>query len=820
MKLSLSAKVIGLFALFTSIILLALWFNLLMTSRVVDEVESVVVRVEDMRSVSEARGVFNKQVIVLTEYMVFGEKKYQVEFAALGAELSGRLEKLSMAFKGPAGSPEALEDIAENYRQYKDLGLEVIRLYESGRQEQAYALEWERLHPFESAIDDGFGRLLALEANDVDTVMGAVRRLKRYGAVMVPVGDVADMAEDIFRESKGLQVIFSAQVAFLRQVDDLTHIFAAGGGADSGMFEADGRVFEERLRAYHAFAENPGESALVDEALKGHAEFTGGFRAGVRELSGGRRGSANQIEKERIAPAEDIIEALLESQVSADVNDIEELAEHIRISDRMILATTRYLAVNITIIFGLFGIFLFFVLNRIVGGVKSLSDGVRAIAMGRYGEKVAVSAGGEIGELAESFNTMSVRIGEQDASLRRLNEDLTADIRVRIAVEKMLKESETKFKTLVERLPAATYMAGLDKSGAIIYMSPQAEGMFGFSIDEWMGVPGLWARLLHADDKERVMGEYLRCIEDGRPFKAEYRVVRKDGKVIWCRDECVIVKDEDGKGLYSIGFFYDITEHVRAEAERKQLEVLKETERINRELRDFAHIVSHDLKAPLRAISSLAGWLAEDHGDDLGPDGRDQVDMLLKRVRRMDDLIDGILRYSRVSREKKAREPVDTGRVAREASETILNTAGVRLVIGEGFPTVNADPVRIWQVFQNLISNAVKYMDKPDGLVEVGCRQDAGVWEFFVKDNGPGIEERHFERIFQIFQTLNARDDIESTGVGLSIVKKIVEQEGGRIRVESERGKGSTFYFTLPNTSYKAADAALEEGQVHEQGPQ
>ncbi len=820
MKLSLSAKVIGLFALFTSIILLALWFNLLVTSRVVDEVESVVVRVEDMRSVSEARRLFNKQVIVLTEYMVFGEKKYQVEFAALGAELSGRLEKLGMAFKGPAGSPEALVDIAENYRQYKDLGREVVGLYESGRQEQAYALEWERLHPFESAIDDEFERVLALEANDVDTIMGTVRRLKKYGAVMVPVGDVADMAEDIFRESKGLQVLFSAQVAFLRQVDDLTHIFAAGGGAGPGMFEADGRVFEERLRAYHAFAENPGESALVDEAFKGHAEFTGGFRAGVRELSRGHVGSAYQIEKERIAPAEDIIEALLESQVSADVNEVEELAEHIGISGRMILATTRYLAINVAVIFIVLGVVLLMVLYRVAVALKGLSSGVRAIAMGRYGEKVAVSAGGEIGELAESFNTMSVRIGEQDASLRRLNEDLTADIRVRITVEKMLKESETKFKALVEKLPAATYMAGLEEEAPIIYISPQAEEMFGYSVDEWVGVPGFWARLLHPDDKERVIEEYLKSAEDGRPFKSEYRFIRKDGKAVWCMDECIIVKDEDGKGLYSLGFLYDITEHRQAEAERKQLEVLKETERINRELRDFAHIVSHDLKAPLRAISSLAGWLAEDHGDDLGPDGRDQVDMLLKRVRRMDDLIDGILRYSRVSREKKAREPVDTGRVAREASEAILNSAGVRLVIGEGLPIVNADPVRIWQVFQNLISNAVKYMDKPDGLVEVGCRQDAGVWEFFVKDNGPGIEERHFERIFQIFQTLNARDDIESTGVGLSIVKKIVEQEGGRIWVESERGKGSTFYFTVPNTSDKAIDAALEDGEIHEQGPQ
>lgn len=108
------------------------------------------------------------------------------------------------------------------------------------------------------------------------------------------------------------------------------------------------------------------------------------------------------------------------------------------------------------------------------------------------------------------------------------------------------------------------------------------------------------------------------------------------------------------------------------------------------------------------------------------------------------------------------------------------------------------DPVQTNQIIQNLISNAIKYMDKPEGIIEVGCRDAGDFWEFYVKDNGPGIEERHFERIFQIFQTLKARDEFESTGIGLTIVKKIIEQNNGRIWVESEVGKGSTFKFTLP----------------------
>lgn len=801
MKLSLAVKIPGLLAVCTVILLLIIWLNYRMTAFLIEEVESIVVKVEEMRSISEVRRHFGWQVIALTDYMVFDEKEYRDEFELSGEEVSRRLEKSEMVFKshkGETGHLEAHGNIAEDYRQYKEISREVIRFYDSGRKAEAYAMEWQRLHPIESAINDGFERLLAQEADDVEASMGGVRRMKRYGAAIMPVRELADMAEDIFRESEGLQVLFSAQAVFLKEIDGLTHLLAAGQGADLEAVEAEGRAFEERLRAYHAFAENEAESGLIDEALKRHAEFTGLIRAIVAELNAGRRQRAALLEKERIDPAEEAIETLLEGQVLSDINEMEESAEHLRISEGVIYSATRYMALNVAVIAIILSSYLFFVLYRAFGSVKAVSDGAKAIAGGRYGETVKTSVGGEIGALAESFNSMSIQIREQNAFMQRLNEDLLADVETRKVVEASLVESEQKFKSLVERLPAATYMASLDESATVLYMSPQAQAMFGYSADEWMGAPGLWVSLLHPDDRERVLGEYLKSVEEGRPFAAEYRFVRKDGSVIWCRDECVILKDKEGKGLYSIGFFYDITEHVQAEAQRKQLEVLKETERINRELRDFAHIVSHDLKAPLRAISSLAGWLAEDHAEGLGPEGREQVEMLLKRVKRMDGLIDGILCYSRVSREKKAREPVDTGRAAREAVEAVMAHSAVRIVIGEGLPVVHADPVQIGQVFQNLISNAVKYIGRPDGLVEVGCRQDSGFWEFSVRDNGPGIDEKHFERIFQIFQTLNARDDVESTGVGLTIVKKIVEQEGGRVWVESERGKGSTFFFTLP----------------------
>jgi signal transduction histidine kinase len=164
----------------------------------------------------------------------------------------------------------------------------------------------------------------------------------------------------------------------------------------------------------------------------------------------------------------------------------------------------------------------------------------------------------------------------------------------------------------------------------------------------------------------------------------------------------------------------------------------------------------------------------------------------------MNNMIDGILQYSRVGRVRREAETVDTRKVVERVVESISPSEDIRFDIQKGLPEITVDPVQIGQVFQNLIGNAVKFMDKPEGVIEVGCRDLDSIWEFYVKDNGPGIEERHFERIFQIFQSLKAREGFESTGLGLTIVKKIIETSGGRVGVESEAGNGSTFRFTVP----------------------
>jgi PAS domain S-box-containing protein len=281
-----------------------------------------------------------------------------------------------------------------------------------------------------------------------------------------------------------------------------------------------------------------------------------------------------------------------------------------------------------------------------------------------------------------------------------------------------------------------------------------------------------------------------RIIGKGR----EVQGLRRDGS-IFPMDLAVTEMWLGGRRMFT-GLVRDITE--RKHAEEKAQQLLQELTSANEELTNFAYVVSHDLKAPLRGIGSLADWLAHDYADKFNEEGKEHMRLLINRVHRMGALIDGILQYSRVGRIKEAVAPVPLDQLVSEVIDLLAVPPHIKVSIMPGMPTVTGEPTRIQQLFHNLVSNAVKYMDKPLGEIEVGWADDGGQWRFHVRDNGPGIAERHFERIFQLFQTLAPRDRVESTGVGLALVKKIVEMYQGRVWLESELGKGTTFYFTLP----------------------
>lgn len=251
----------------------------------------------------------------------------------------------------------------------------------------------------------------------------------------------------------------------------------------------------------------------------------------------------------------------------------------------------------------------------------------------------------------------------------------------------------------------------------------------------------------------------------------------------------------------------DISERKRQEAELKLLneqlerrvqERTAELERSNRDLDQFAYVASHDLKAPLRGIAQLARWISEDAGDALPPPAQDHLDKLHSRVRRMNALLDDLLAYSRAGRVKHTPQQVAIADLLHNIVETLAPPANFRIVYADSLPVVYTERVPLEMVLRNLIGNAIKHHSRPDGTVVITVRAHETYLEFSVKDDGPGIAPEFHSRIFEMFQTLRPRDQVEGSGIGLAIVKKLVEAAGGTVTVESAKGEGTNFIFTWP----------------------
>jgi light-regulated signal transduction histidine kinase (bacteriophytochrome) len=217
-------------------------------------------------------------------------------------------------------------------------------------------------------------------------------------------------------------------------------------------------------------------------------------------------------------------------------------------------------------------------------------------------------------------------------------------------------------------------------------------------------------------------------------------------------------------------------------------------EKRNKELNQFAYVVSHDLKAPIRGIYNVVQWIEEDLGTEISPEMRKYLNIIPKRITRMEDLIHGLLDFARISRDKPIKETVDLNNLLKGIVEMIV-PGNINVKIDK-MPVLFTERIRLEQVFSNLISNAVKYTPNEAAKIAISARELDDVFEFTVRDNGIGIDSQYHSKIFEIFQTLREKHDKESTGIGLAIVKRIIEELHCTIRVESIPGKGSAFIFT------------------------
>jgi light-regulated signal transduction histidine kinase (bacteriophytochrome) len=319
-------------------------------------------------------------------------------------------------------------------------------------------------------------------------------------------------------------------------------------------------------------------------------------------------------------------------------------------------------------------------------------------------------------------------------------------------------------------------------------------------VDEAVGRP---INLIIPPDRSGEMPAILGKIARGEGLhNFESRRLGKDGQLLEVSLTISPVRDSRGRitGASTIG--RDISERKRTEEALAQKTL--DLERSNSELEDFTHVVSHDLKEPLRGIEAFSGFLAEDYAGNLDERGRSYLKVLQDSAVRLRDLIDDLLQLSRIGRVKPQYRYVSMGSLLEEIVQGMqfsLKDKDVDLHVDTDLPALVCDPVRIRQVFENLISNAIKYNDKPAPLIQISCAADGDEYVFSVKDNGPGIDPKYHAKIFRIFQRLVLREEHEGTGVGLTICKKIIEGHGGRIWVESDgQGHGSIFSFSIPNS--------------------
>jgi PAS domain S-box-containing protein len=338
-------------------------------------------------------------------------------------------------------------------------------------------------------------------------------------------------------------------------------------------------------------------------------------------------------------------------------------------------------------------------------------------------------------------------------------------------------------------------IAGFD--GYFERINPAWEATLGFTAEEMASRP--FIEFIHPDDRETTNERYSIQIEQGKDIvEFENRYLCKNGsyrRLLW-----------NAKTVTERELIYAVARDVTAAklAEEALEQKAQELERSNAELEDFTNVVSHDLKEPLRGIEAFSGFLAEEYADRLDERGRNYLTVLQDSAVHMRDLIDDLLQLSRIGRTKPQYVAVAAASLVGEAVDAIqfsLKEKRVDLRIQEDLPTLVCDPVRIRQVFENLISNSIKYNDKPRPIIQIGCTEEPDAYRFSVRDNGPGIEPKYHAKVFRIFQRLVLREDHEGTGIGLTICKKIVEGHGGEICVESSGpGEGSTFVFSIPKS--------------------
>lgn len=331
-----------------------------------------------------------------------------------------------------------------------------------------------------------------------------------------------------------------------------------------------------------------------------------------------------------------------------------------------------------------------------------------------------------------------------------------------------------------------------DVEGRIEWVNSSFEKISGYTKKELVGVNPQF--LLQGVETDPETTDYLKNqISKGQPFKCEILNYSKSGEKYWVKIQGQALYNKKGE----IVRFFSIEENISDKKllENQREELLESLAKTNKELEDYAQIVSHDLKSPLRSIHSLISWIKEDSDREFSDQTLKYFSMIENKVEKMDHLIEGILTYSKIDKEEMVKENVNTHQIIQSIVDIIHIPKHITITIKNKLPVIKADRYRIHQLFQNIIGNAVNYIERETGLVEITSEEFDNHYVFSVKDNGVGIAKEHHKKIFNTFQAYTKSED--STGLGLAIVKKVIDTYNGEIWIESELGEGSTFFLKL-----------------------
>ncbi len=370
------------------------------------------------------------------------------------------------------------------------------------------------------------------------------------------------------------------------------------------------------------------------------------------------------------------------------------------------------------------------------------------------------------------------------------------DITIKKNYKEGLEAERLKYSNIIANMQMG--LVEVDNDDKILFANQAFSDMSGFSLAELIGQNA--SALLLNDKDNPIIKEKLQLRKTNISDSYEVKIKTKNGEERNWLISGAPNRNLNGKIKGSVGIHLDITEQKKMEHEKEKL--LQTLAKQNEYLNEYAHVVSHDLKSPLRSIHALLSWIEEDNEKEFSGQTQEYLNQIRDKVEKMDNLIQGILTYSKIESQKRAVEKTDLNEVVRNTIETIHIPKNIVVTIANELPTIQTDSFIMHQLFQNLISNAVNYNDKPNGIVEIASTESKKHYVFSVKDNGIGIDTKYQRKIFQIFESYSK--NTQSTGIGLAIVKKIVDECNGKIWLESQLGIGTIFYIKIPKENGKA----------------